>query len=94
MNDNLALRIRRNLEELYDLPFDVESSQRYGDAWFKIKPENSARELFDIEVKLKNQLRLIIEVIPEKYAAASIQDMSSASYESRLVFSEYARQLI
>ncbi len=93
MNDNSALRVKRNLEELYDLPFDVERSQHYEDAWFTIKPQNSARELFDVELKLKNQLRLIIEVTPEKYAASSIQDMSSAPEESRLLFSEYARQL-
>lgn len=79
MVSDSARRIKRYLEAFYDIPFDVEGTMHYKDAWFDIKPQNSARELFDIDLRFKNQLRMVIEVTPEKYAAFSIQDMASAS---------------
>ena len=93
MVSDSARRIKRYLEAFYDIPFDVEGTMHYKDAWFDIKPQNSARELFDIDLRFKNQLRMVIEVTPEKYAAFSIQDMASASIEKKRIFAEYARQL-
>lgn len=37
---------------------------------------------------------ILIEVTPEKYAAFSIKDMSTASAEKKQMFAEYANQLI
>lgn len=93
MNNSTTQRIKRYLEELYDIPFDVSRTGSYNDLHFGIKPHNSHKELFDIEVRFKNRLRMIIEVTPEKYAAFSIKDMSKASMEKKHMFAEYARQL-
>ena len=93
MMDNASQRIKKHLEETYDIPFDVESGYKFKDPWFKIKPHNEEKELFNIDVRFRNQIRLIIEVTPEKYAAFSIRDMSLASPEKKMMFSEYARQL-
>ncbi len=92
--DISATRIIKNyLENLYDIPFDVYQRSHFTDSWFDVKPQNSDKELFDVEVKFKNQLRMIIEVKPEKYAAFSIADMAAASIEKKRMFAEYARQL-
>lgn len=90
---NSVPRLRQYLEEIYDLPFEVEEKQYFGDPWFNVKLKDSERELFDIDVKIKNSIRLVIEVVPEKYAAFSIQDMSTASTDKKKTFAEYARQL-
>lgn len=93
MNNNEVQRIKSYLEKLYDIPFDVNHTGNYSDSIFGVKPHNSHKELFNIEVRFKNQLRMIIDVTPEKYAAFSIKDMSVASMEKKRLFSEYAKQL-
>lgn len=93
MNSNAAQRIKAYLEGMYDIPFDVNQTGYCDNFSFGVRPQESHKELFDIEVRFINQLRIIIEVTPEKYAAFSIKDMSSASMEKKSMFSEYARQL-
>lgn len=93
MNNSAAQRIKEILETSYDIPFDVIGGLRDKDAWYDIKPHSNEEELFDIDVKFKNQLRLVIEVTPEKYSAFSIKDMATASEEKKKIFAEYARQL-
>lgn len=86
-------KIKQNLETVYDIPFDVSHVSNIGGNTFYIKPHNSSKELFVIEGKIKNGIRLVIEVTPEKYAAFSIQDMGAASFEKKRIFTEYAQQL-
>ena len=93
MDSNTANRIRNHLEKLYDIPFEVEQSFHYTDSMFCIKPQNADKELFEVILKFKNQLRMIIEVKPEKYAAFSIADMAAAPIEKKKMFAEYARYL-
>lgn len=94
MSIEISNIIEYYLEELYDIQFDVNSSPLYSDAWFEIKPHNSDNELFAVTVKIVNDIRLVVEVMPEKYAAFSIQDMASAPKERKALFCEYANQLI
>ena len=93
MTNNASLRVKKNLEDLYDIPFEVDAEMIFGDYRFVVKPENLARELFEIKVSFRNRLRLVIEVHPEKYAAFSINDMSKASVEKKKIFSQYAEQI-
>lgn len=89
MEKSVAIKVKKYLEELYDIPFEYKV---HGDELLII-PENDGNELFTIHAKIKNKLRLIIEVFPEKYAALSIQDMSSSSNDKKMLFAEYAKQL-
>ena len=94
MDTSAAKRIKAYLERMYDIPFDVNASTHFQDSHFEIRPHNDEKELFIVEAKFKNQLRLTIEVTPEKYAAFSIKDMETSPLEKKKMFSEYARQLI
>lgn len=93
MNNNTVQKIKKCLEETYDIPFDIKGGMLDNDAWFGIKPQNHEQELFDINVRFKNKLRLVIEATPEKYAGFSIKDMGEASTEKKEIFAEYAIQL-
>ena len=79
MNSDATIKIKETLENLFDIQFDVIGGTSFGDAWFTIRPFNIEQELFEIKVRFKNKLRIIIEVNPEKYAAFSIKDMQLAS---------------
>ena len=94
MENDMESIVRKNLEDVFDIPFDVTKTLHYQDACYSIKPHNSNKELFEINLKIINHLRLVIEVVPEKFAAFSIKDMSQASVEKKQIFTEYANQLI
>lgn len=89
MSKNANL-IKNKLEEMYDIPFTVEEGSEFNDPWFDIRPTGSNKELFDIHVEFINQIRIIIEIQPEEYAAFSILDMARANKEKKKLFSRYA----
>lgn len=93
MDTKAVNKIKLHLERLYDIPFDVQGDVHFGDYWFDIKPQNQERELFEMKLRFKNRIRLVVEVNPEKYAAFSIHDMAMAGEEKKEIFSRYAEQL-
>lgn len=93
MISNEEARVKNYLEDAYDIPIIVQRQKNYNDYYYKIWPLNSNNELFDIIVKIKDKLRIIVEVTPQRYSAFSIMDMSKASNEKKELFSEYAVQL-
>jgi 5-methylcytosine-specific restriction protein A len=87
-------QIKKTLEQMFDIPFSVDSGVQEGEPWFEISPDNDNQELFKLNVKYSNETRVIITFIPEKYSASLIKDMSDASAEKKSLFSEYASLLI
>ena len=82
--------IKKKLEDTFDIPFVVEEGLKYRDPVFSIIPENSNEELFEVNVEFKNNIRIVIEIIPEKYSAFAISDMSHATEEKKNIFTQYA----
>ena len=93
MDYDNANKIRQCLESAYDIPFIVERQQYFNDSIYKVRPKHNNNELFDVSIRIKDQLRIIIEVLPQKYAAFSIIDMSDASDEKKAIFTDYAAEL-
>ena len=93
MSNNEAF-VKERLENAFDVPFVVEESIKNDDPCFNIRPDNINDDLFDIHVELKNNIRIVIEVIPEKYAAFSIKDMANADEGKKKIFSEYATLIV
>lgn len=89
-----ADKVRKTLEDKYDIPFSVKEGTRYGDPWFNIKPANGNEEFFEIHIEIKNQIRIVVEISPERYAAFSIKDMSKADEFKKQMFVSYAYQII
>ena len=85
--------VKEYLENVYDIPFNVQRQNIYHDYIYDIYPKNSNNELFEITIKIKDRLRIVMEVTPQKYSAFSIMDMSNASIEKKTLFVEYASQL-
>lgn len=85
--------VKRTLEDAYDIPFNVKCGVSYGEPWYIIYPENSNEELFELTFVIKQKVRLVIEMKPQRYAAFSIKDMANASLNQRCIFVEYAKLL-
>ena len=64
-----CIDIKKNLESKYDIPFLVNYKMEYHDLIYIIVPKNELEELFEIKITVRQNIRLIIEVEPQKYAA-------------------------
>lgn len=93
MVNNTEQAIKSLLEDTYDIPFIVKRESSYEDLSYRVAPKSEEEDLFYISLRIRNQLRVIIEVFPEKYSAFSIKDMAEATIEKKKLFAEYAELL-
>lgn len=87
--DSVCSQIKNELETNYDIPFDVKFRQEYNDPHFILAPGNDIGELFEVNIAVRQDIRLIIEITPQKYAADMIKDMNLATEEKRDLFRKY-----
>lgn len=89
-----CVSIKKHLEQEYDLPFFVDYKRENNDPVYTIAPENELEELFEVRLVFRQNIRLIIEVEPQKYAAGMIKDIQYAGMEKRAVFLKYLDLLL
>ncbi len=90
----MTREIQSSLESVFDLPFRVEKKSLHGYPSLNIYPDNNGEELFEVGVYFKDDIRIILEVTPQRFAARSVQDISKSDDEKRLLASRYARAII
>lgn len=81
-----SVRIRSQLEQLYDIPFSVEIKQEQGESLCIISPKNELKELFEITISYRQRIRMIIEIKPQSYSANMLHEMCNAAIEKQRVF--------
>lgn len=91
--DNIAQIIKKHIEVIYDIPFVVKNGQEYNDPYYLISPKNELEELFMIKLTLRQEIRMIIEIQPQKYAAEMLKDMQAANLQKKHNFCEYIQML-
>ena len=87
---NRASLIKRNLENIYDIPFEVIDESVTGTPCFIISPHSDDADLFSLKIWMKNDIRIILEVTPCKYSGNTIRDMALSEEEKKYKFSKYA----
>ena len=87
-------QIKASLETAYDIPFFVRMTGSMFDPRFEIIPDNPDESLFAVEVSFRQRTRLVVEMRPQKYAAALVYSMASASPEKKDSFSQFASALM
>lgn len=83
--------VRKSLETAFDIPFSVQITYEKQEPVFILAPDNPGKELFSIRVSFRNQVRIIMDFIPQKYSMNFIRSMGERSTEDREVFSSYYR---
>jgi len=81
--------IKDSLEELYDIPFLVSKTFEYTDPVYTVVPQNDMEELFSVSIFIRQDIRIIIEIEPQKYAAGFVREINSADPEKRAKFISY-----
>lgn len=87
--DNTCLLIKKHIEEVFDIPFVVKAGKEYNDPYYIVFPENELEELFSVKILFRQNIRMIIEIHPQKYAAEMIKDMQNADQQKRNLFCKY-----
>lgn len=93
MSSSIAAQIKQDLENTYDIPFVVTREVSGTDPKYTIIPENEMGELFEISILLRQSIRMIITINPQRYAAEMVSEMSHADLEKRLLFRSYAEHI-
>ena len=88
-----GIEIKKNLEETFDIPFNVRKTFEGGEPCFILEPEDMGKELFEIRVSFRNQVRLIMDMVLHKYSRNFVISMGKQSVENRERFCSYARLL-
>lgn len=87
--DSYGLTIQRYLENTYDIPFVVQTGKEYNDPYYLIFPKSELEELFSVRIMFRQNIRMIIEIHPQKYAAGMIYDIQHAEMQKRKNFQDY-----
>lgn len=85
--------IRAGLQNEFSMAFDVQRHYSGGEDHYIFCPHNDGKELFDIDVHIANNIRVILELTPQLHAASMLYDMEHASEEKKQLFSSYAKAL-
>ncbi len=81
--------IQKELEREFDVPFSVNIEQNIEETRYKIAPTSDIQELFDVSIIIRQNIRLIIEITPQKFSADMISSMQKSSEEMRANFFRY-----
>lgn len=90
----LAADIKSILENEFDIPFIVKIDYRQQEPNFMVVPAVSHDHLFTLNVCFKNQIRMEMQLEPQKYAAEMVREMGSSDPKKKDLFCLYASQLV
>lgn len=94
MEENLCYKLKQQLEKHFSMPFDVTSSCVDGEIHYTCCPANEDQMFFDVKVYIHNQIRLIVEIYPQKHGGYILNEMALASAEKRKCFFTYKQMLM
>lgn len=81
--------IKNYLEDYFHISFDVEL---FNDE-FMVTFSGLEENFFYIKTKIKNDIRLIITIEPQRYAKQFVETINHSNGEKRKIFSEFWKQL-
>ena len=85
--------IKRSLEEIFDIPFQVEIHPGTEPSYV-IRPDMPNKLFFDISVEFRNHVRMIMSFIPQQYGALFVNGMGRKPLESKQRFAEFSKCLM
>lgn len=87
-------RIKKSLESIFDVPITVKKGYLHGNPSLIVYPRNDDEGLFEVGVYFKENLRIVLEVTPQRFALASLEEISNSSKEQRLNSSLFAKAML
>ena len=88
---NNSVKIRSQLEQLYDIPFSVEMNQEYGESSYIIAPRSDLKELFEVIISFRQRVRMVIEIKPQRYSANMLHEIFCVKSPHILLFPSFQK---
>lgn len=85
--------VKNIIESAFDMPFQVKVDYQQSEPYLLISPGVSQGNLFDLSVSFKSEIRLVMEFIPQPYAAQMVWEMGTAGLFKREVFAGYISEM-
>ena len=86
-------QIKESLEMFFGVPFDVYTKEVHQEPTYVISPQNEMKELFTVKVYFRQNIRIILEIEPQTYAADMVHAMNSADDNKKQMFQLYLAQI-
>ncbi len=84
--EELCNKLKGDLENYFSMPFQVTSSRVDGEEHYTCSPSNEGAMYFYIKVYIHNNIRLVIEMYPQKHGGYILNEMASAEEEKKKRF--------
>ena len=88
MND-LCLNLKELLENEFSMPFHVLRTCIDGENRYVCQLYSLDNMYFDISVYIHNNIRLNVEIVPQKHGGYILNEMAAAPLEKKLIFLDY-----
>ncbi len=86
-------QIKESLELFFGVPFDVYTNEVHQEPTYVISPQNEMKELFTVKVYFRQNIRIILEIEPQTYAADMVNAMNNADDNKKQMFRLYLTQI-
>ena len=87
------VKLQEYLQEYFSLPFVVKRQLLGGNECFFISPSNEGESLFEVKTFIQNEIRIVLEIRPQKHAKAMLESISKANDEKKDDFVRYLNSL-
>lgn len=87
--DNYCNRLKEYIELTFSMPFVVSSTTKDGEDQYSCHPDNEGEIFFDSTVFIHNNVRVVVEILPQRHGGELLYEMSKASNEQKERFFDY-----
>lgn len=88
-----SIELKKRLEEEFSMPFEVALSALDGEEQYICYPSNDEQMFFTVKAYIHNQIRLVVEINPQKNAGGILSEMAQADTHKQQVFFQYLKVL-
>ena len=75
--------LKKHIENAFSMPFVVTSTKMDGESIYMCHPDNEGEVFFDSTVYIRNKIRIIVEIRPQRHGGELLYEISKASTDQR-----------
>lgn len=87
--DDSCNYLKKELEKSFSMPFEVVTNTEDGERYYICWPQNDEQIYFELSVVIRDDIRLILEIKPQKYAGGILKDIALVADYKKQIFFQY-----
>lgn len=85
--------LKEYIETTFSMPFVVKQTMNDGESRYTCHPDNEGEIFFDSTVYIHNNVRVVVEIIPQRHGGELLYEISKATLDQKERFFDYLRIL-